>query len=365
MRLRRKPEWYEHPATIAATGALVAGLIARQVVRSKRYMDLSNRVVVITGGSRGLGLVLARECVDRGARVAICARDEEELERARRDLIDRGLRRAPFGSEPQGRRQSSRGDVLAVQCDITVQNQVDELIRGTAGHFGTIDMLINNAGVIQVGPESEMTLADYDEALKTHLAGPLFATQAVLPIMRGKRDGRIVNITSIGGKVPAPHLLPYTATKFALVGFSEGLRAELTKDNIFVTTVVPGLMRTGSPRNALFKGRHQKEYAWFATADVLPIVSISARRMARKILDAAQHGQAELIAPWTASLQARLHGLFPGATTELASLFNMLLPGASGEGRQVFKGYESESSQTPRVAQKANDEMALKNNEIG
>jgi hypothetical protein len=124
-------------------------------------------------------------------------------------------------------------------------------------------------------------------------------------------------------------------------------------------------MRTGSPRQASFKGRHQKEYAWFATADVLPVISISARRMARKILDASQHGQAELIAPWTASLQARLHGLMPGVTTELAALFNMLLPSPAGEGRQIFKGYESESNLTPGPAQRANDANALRNNEIG
>src|SRR6058998_1100960 len=143
LRNKRRTEWYEQPLTVAAAGALAAGLIARQAVRWRRYMDLTNRVVLITGGSRGLGLVLARECVDCGARVAISARDEDELARARRELVDRG------------------GDVLAVQCDITVQNQVDELIRGVVAHFGTIDVLISNAGVIQVGPESEMTLADY------------------------------------------------------------------------------------------------------------------------------------------------------------------------------------------------------------
>ena len=73
-----------------------------------------------------------------------------------------------------------------------------------------------------------------------------------------------------------PHLLPYSASKFALVGFSEGLRAELAKDGIRVTTVCPGLMRTGSPPNAAFKGRHREEYAWFALSDALPILSISA-----------------------------------------------------------------------------------------
>ena len=119
-----------------------------------------------------------------------------------------------------------------------------------------------------------MTLADYQEAMSVHFAAPLIATMAVLPAMRAGGGGRIVNISSIGGKVPAPHMLPYVASKFALTGFSEGLRVELEKENIFVTTVCPGLFRSGSPRNAFFKGRYEDEYAWFATSDVLPVMSI-------------------------------------------------------------------------------------------
>jgi len=221
--------------SIAVAGGLIAvGLALRAIVRSKRYVSLANKTVLITGGTRGLGLTLARLAAEEGANVAICARDEDELNRARADLLKCG------------------GRVLAVECDVTIPAQVDELIRGVVGHFGSIDVLINNAGVIQVGPMEEMTVADYDEAMRTHLSGPLHATLAALPVMRGQRGGRIVNITSIGGKVAAPHLLPYTASKFALVGFSEGLRAELLKDNILVTTVAPGLFRSGSPRNAYF-----------------------------------------------------------------------------------------------------------------
>src|SRR5205807_1533296 len=96
-----------------------------------------------------------------------------------------------------------------------------------------LDILLNNAGVISVGPSESMTVGDYEEAMSTHFYGPLYATLAVLPHMRRGGGGRIVNISSIGGLVPRPHLLPYVASKFALSGFSQGLRMELLKDNIY------------------------------------------------------------------------------------------------------------------------------------
>ena len=334
---------------LLGTIGLVAGATyaARQAVRRSREMDFTGRVALVTGGSRGLGLILARQLVGEGARVAICARDEAELNRAKAELQARG------------------GDVLAVQCDVTVKAQVDEMIRGVIGHFGQIDVLINNAGIIQVAPMEEMTLADYEEAMQTHFSGPLYTTLAALPAMRGRRQGRIVNITSIGGKVPAPHLLPYTASKFALVGFSEGLRAELAKDNVFVTTVAPGLFRSGSPRNATFKGRHHEEYAWFSAADATSGLSIDPNVLAERILNAARYGQAELITPLPAWFGAKLNGLFPGLTAELASLANQFLPKPGGIGPRRAKGYESSSGLVPQYAADINTSAARANNEIG
>ncbi len=331
------------------TIGLIAGATcaARQTIRRSRHMELRGRVALVTGGSRGLGLILARLLVSQGARVAICARDEAELNRAKREL------------------ESMGGDVLAVQCDVTVKAQVDEMIRGVIGHFGQLDVLINNAGVITVAPMEEMTLLDYEEAMQTHFSGPLYTTLAALPAMRGRRQGRIVNIASIGGKVPAPHLLPYTASKFALVGFSEGLRAEVAKDNVFVTTVVPGLFRSGSPRNAIFKGRHHEEYAWFATADATPGMSIDPNDLAERILEAARYGQAELITPLPAWIGAKLHGLFPGLSAELSAIVNQLLPKPGGIGPRRARGYESSSGLVPRYANDINTSAARANNEIG
>src|SRR5262249_19813159 len=158
-----------------------------------------------------------------------------------------------------------------------------------------IDILINNAGTIRVGPIETMTIDDYRDSINTHFWGPYFATTAVLPSFQRRRQGRIVNISSIGGKISVPHLVPYSVGKFALTGFSEGLRSELLKDNIFVTTVCPGLMRTGSPRNAFFKGNNEAEYAWFSISDALPLVSMSAKRAARQIVNACVRGDAEVV----------------------------------------------------------------------
>ncbi len=146
----------------------------------------------------------------------------------------------------------------------------DRRSRSSSHHFGRIDMLVNNAGVMHVGPLEHMAYGDYHQAMNVHFWGALHCTEAVLPYMRRRRSGRIVNIASIGGLIAVPHLAPYSASKFALVGYSDAVRAEVAKDGIRVTTVCPGLMRTGSAVNALVKGRHEAEFAWFGTLSSLP-----------------------------------------------------------------------------------------------
>ena len=322
---------------------VVAGGLALWASRRVRF-SLEGRVALVTGGSRGLGLEISRELLRRGAKVAICARDENELERARQQLA-RG------------------GEVVALRCDLADRSQVENLAREVSRRLGPIDVLVNNAGVIQVGPAEEMTLEDFDEAMHAHFYGPLWLTWAVLPQMRRRREGRIVNISSIGGKIAVPHLLPYDASKFALTGLSEGLRAELAKDGIRVTTVCPGLMRTGSPQNAYFKGRHRAEYALFKNTGSMPGLTMSSPRAARKIVDALVEGRAELILTKVARLGARLHGLFPGAVTNLLGIADRLLPGEGGIGQQRAKGRDSESrwSHTPVTA--LSDRAARRNNE--
>src|SRR5204863_8081878 len=229
---------------------------------------------------------------------------------------------------------------------------------------GAIDVLVDNAGIIQVGPLETMTQEDFRRAMNTHFWGPLNTTLAVLPEMRRRKTGRIVNISSIGGRVSIPHLVPYSASKFALVGLSEGLRAELAKDNIIVTTVCPGLMRTGSPRNATFKGRHRAEYAWFSISDALPVFSIQAERAARQIVTACKRGQAELVITTQAVLAVKFRALFPEATADILALANRLLPGPGGIGRKRAKGKESESPLAPSVLTTLSDWAARRNNEV-
>lgn len=333
-------------AVLWAGAAIGSTLAVRQLIRARRSIALRGRTALITGGSRGLGLVLARELAGRGVRLALCARNPEELERASRELTDRGA------------------EVFAVPCDVTRQEDVEAMVQLVLDRLGRIDILINNAGTIQVGPFEVTTIEDYELALRTHFWAPLYTTLAVLPGMRNRGVGRIVNVSSIGGKISVPHLLPYDVSKFALTGFSEGLRAELAKDRIYVTTVIPGLMRTGSPRNALFKGQHRAEYAWFSISDSLPLLSTSAEAAARRIVRACEYGDAELILTLPAQLAVRFHGLFPGLTADLLGLANLILPGPGGIGGRKASGRESESAVSPSWATTLTEQAAARNNEI-
>lgn len=335
----------QHWLALAGMG-VGAALVARSTIRRSREYDLRGKSVLITGGSRGLGLVMAREFLRAGARVAICARDAEELEYANAEL------------------QRLSSEALAVTCDLTNQAQVEEMVELVRLHLGRIDVLVNNAGTISVGPVEVMTLEDYQQAMETHYWGALYTILAVLPEMRARRAGRIVNISSIGGKISVPHLVPYSASKFALVGLSEGLRAELIKDGVIVTTICPGLMRTGSPRNATFKGRHRAEYTWFSISDSLPLTSISATRAARRIVKACQQGEAEVVLSIQAKLAVKVHGLFPGLTADLLGLVNHLLPGPGGIGTAQAKGEASQSALSPSWLTTLNEQAAEENNQI-
>jgi NAD(P)-dependent dehydrogenase (short-subunit alcohol dehydrogenase family) len=199
-----------------------------------------------------------------------------------------------------------------------------------------------------MGPFANMELQDFADAMAVHVWGPLHLVMAVLPYMRQQGAGRIVNIASIGGLIAIPHLLPYCTSKFALMGLSDGLRSELAADNILVTTVAPGLMRTGSHVNALMKGRHQEEFAWFAIANALPLFSIDVRKAAQRIVNSCRHGRAKLLITPQARLAQIASALFPGPTAAALKFTARLLPHPAGtEGYRLLPGRQSRSRLTP------------------
>jgi NAD(P)-dependent dehydrogenase (short-subunit alcohol dehydrogenase family) len=329
------------PAAVVVAGAWITA----RAIRTVRY-TLRDKVAVITGGSRGLGLVLARHICAGAGNVALIARDPEELARAKADL-------APHGSV-----------VLTIECDLLDAEQIRPAVRRIIDRFGKIDILINNAGIIEVGPLEHMTPEDFERAMRLHFWAPFELISRIVPEMRICGGGRIVNISSIGGKVAVPHLAPYSASKFALTGFSDAVRAELARDNIYVTTVAPGMMRTGSHVNAKFKGKHDREFAWFAASAGAPLISMSADRAARKILAACRRGQPSLTLTFAARLQVVANALSPNLTGYAMKIVNRFLPGAGNESGNQSRAGSQLRRLAPEWMTRLADRATKKNNEV-
>ncbi|RDC66425.1 SDR family NAD(P)-dependent oxidoreductase [Adhaeribacter pallidiroseus] len=326
----------------AGIGLIVA---LRAFAREQNKYSFQNKVVVITGGSRGLGLVLARQLAAEGALLAICSRTEDQLKKAEQELTAKGA------------------EVLALPCDVTNRIQAEQFIERVLKYYGRIDVLINNAGTIQAGPLADMTLTDFEEAMNTHFWAPLYTMWATVPHMKERSQGRIVNIASVGGKVSIPHLVPYSASKFALVGLSNGFRQELKKDGILVTTVNPGLTRTGSNLNIKVKGQSEKEYAWFTTAGASLLISSSVEKTARKIINACRYGEAEVLTNVPAKILAFANQILPELTSDALSLTNKILPEESGNEINSW-GYENESDLIPEHLRDRAARAARENNEL-
>lgn len=332
---------------MAIAAGAAAMILSRRAVRHRHAIDFAGRNVVITGGSRGLGLVLARQLAQQGARLCLLARDVEELQRARGQLV-------PYG-----------GDVMTLRCDVRRRADVRAAVDRILERWSAVDVLINNAGVIQVGPLEHMTHEDFENAMATHFWGPLHFMLELVPSMRRRGFGRIVNIASIGGRIAVPHLAPYCASKFALVGLSDALRTELDQYGIRVTTVSPGLMRTGSPLNADIKGRHEAEFTWFAIADALPGLSISAERAARQILEACRYGDPELTITVQARLASIANQLAPATIGRALALVNRVLPSATdASGNRHRRGRQSTTRWAPSRVTTLSDRAAAANNEL-
>lgn len=319
---------------------------SRSFIRHRRTIELDGQVVLITGGSRGLGLAMALECAQRGSRIAICARDEANLRDATA-MIERA------GAE-----------VLAIPCDVADQLAVATMIERVISHYGRIDIVINNAGTIMIGPAEAQTLDDFRECMDVMYWGVLYPTLAVLPSMRARGSGRIVNITSIGGKVPIPYLLPYDCAKYAAAGLSEGLRVELAKHGVLVTTVVPGLLRTGSYMNAFYKGRNRVEYSAFSVFANLPLVTMDAAQAARQIIDATRRGDAYLTITWPAQVLAKANGVAPSLTGGVLALVSRVLPGSGPGGDQRHVGHRSRTAISESMLTALGQQAAARYNQL-
>lgn len=315
---------------------------------------MSKPLALVIGASRGLGLLIADELLGHGYEVVITARDAAELDRAAAQLT------------------SGRRDVQVHPrvCDVRDREALTTLIDDVDETYGGIDTMIYVAGVIQAGPAESMGMAQFDEAMETMGMGPVVATLAVLPHLRRRGKGRIGVVTSIGGMVAPPHLLPYATAKFAAVGFTDGLAAELAGTGITATTVIPGLMRTGSHGRAQFAGDAAAEFAWFAPAASLPLLSIDAGRAARRIVDGVLAGRPNVVLTPLAWLGIRARGLAPGLTTRAMGLAVRLLPDApSGQPTGTVPGEAARTGLQPAAARFVQrlsvlgDRAARRNNE--
>ncbi len=296
--------------TTIASLALAAGAIGLAVAsRYRARYNFENKVVVITGGSRGLGLVLARELASRGASLGLMARDAIELARARRTIDSESL-------------------VQLLPADVTDPAQVEQAFSTMIRRFGRIDVVVNNAGQILSAPFDDTTPEDFKTMLDVHFWGTLNVSRAALPHLARHGDGRIINICSIGARVPVPHLSAYCASKYAQAGLSAVMAEELRAKGIRVTTVLPGLMRTGSHLQAWFKGEQPTEFALFSLIGGSPGTSMSAERAARLILSASARGQADAVIPFTYRQISKLSAIAPNLMLGALAVVSAAMPGA-------------------------------------
>jgi len=343
-RLHALRSWLSQAALFALAGGTIAAVSA-SLVRRAFALDVRGKVAIVTGGSRGLGLLIAEELGRLGARVALCGRDAEAVERASKKLIGQGV------------------EVLAEARDLGDPKAAAAFVESVVRTFGRIDLLINNAGIIQVAPLAQLDVAMLDEAMRSNFWSAVHTTFAALPWLKKQgRAGRIVNVASVGGRAALPHMLGYTASKFAMAGLSEGLRAELSAEGPLVTTIIPGPMRTGSFYNAEFMGRQREEFAWFSMFASLPLLSCDARRAARLIVRAMREGRAETHIGLSGHVIPLLHGLSPRLFAHATAFFAAWLPPAT-DSDERWRGRDINSTLSHSPLLELGNQAARENNE--
>lgn len=249
-------------------------------------MELTGKVVVVTGASMGIGEAIAKAFAEQGASVVLLSRDTARAEAART--------RMGFGDR-----------TVALSCDVRHSEEIDRVLALTLHHFKRIDVWVNNAGHGLLDSVAEVEMSACHDLFETNFFGALSAMQAVIPVMRQQGGGTIINISSVAGHIPLPFHAAYSATKFALNAIGKAARVELKKDSIHVLTVCPGYVRTAFSENAA-RGKERKK--------VRPdsVRGITAERVARATLQGYLKQKREVIVPWIMHVPVKLYQLFPG-----------------------------------------------------
>jgi 3-oxoacyl-[acyl-carrier protein] reductase len=190
-------------------------------------MKLKDKVALVTGGGRGIGKAIAMAYAREGAKVAICARTESEVERSAQEI------------------RTTKIEAEAWVCDVSIEESVKELVRNIIQKFGRIDILVNNAGVMtRPVPTTELDVKKWDYTMSVNLRGPFLMSQTVLPIMMKQRSGSIINVSSMIGRGAYPNFIAYATSKWGLEGFTQTLAAEVRSSHIRVNSVEPGVVAT-------------------------------------------------------------------------------------------------------------------------
>src|SRR5215467_4006666 len=249
-------------------------------------MELSGKVVVVTGASMGIGEAIAALFAQHGANVVMLSRDVERAEaaRSRVGLPDR---------------------TVALACDVRNREEIDRVIGLTLHHLKRIDVWVNNAGHGLLDSVERMDMNACRETFETNFFGTVAGMQAVIPVMKQQGGGAIINISSVAGHIPLPFHAVYSATKFAMNAFGKAARVELKNAGIHVMTVCPGYVRTDFAANAL-KGSELKQVRPRSAK------GITSDRVARAVLDGYLKGKREVIVPWTMIPVVKIYQLFPG-----------------------------------------------------
>jgi NAD(P)-dependent dehydrogenase (short-subunit alcohol dehydrogenase family) len=246
-------------------------------------VDLTGRVALVTGASRGIGRAIAEALVDAGGREMISARTASDVDAAVEALNDRARRRnPPFAPEPEPEPKRG-GHAAGVAADVRRYDDCRRMVQQTVSTFGRLDILVNNAGIGAFEPVADMTAATWDAVIETNLNGVFYCTHEAMPHLKAANGGWVINIGSLAGKNAFPRGAVYNASKFGLIGFSEALMQEVRYDDIRVSYIMPGSVATE------FGGRDESEGAdWrIASEDVaravMDVLSYPGRSLASRI----------------------------------------------------------------------------------